>query len=128
MRAALALLVAVVLAVGGSPGVWAGEEVIGQGRFVGKSGHKTSGGVRLVRTDTGVKVVLEGDFRFDGAPDPKVGLGRGGYDKSAKLSALRKNRGEQSYDLPASLDPARYDEVWVWCEQYAVPLGFAKLK
>ena len=128
MRAALALLVALVLAVGASPGVWAGEQVIGQGRFVGKSGHKTSGGVRLVRTDTGVKVVLEGDFSFDGAPDPKVGLGRGGYDRAAKLSALRQNRGEQSYDLPASLDPARYDEVWVWCEKYAVPLGFAKLQ
>lgn len=128
MRAALTVLVAVVLVAWASSGVWAAEQVIGQGRFVGKSGHKTSGGVRLVKTDTGYKVVLEGDFSFDGAPDPKVGLGRGGYDKAAQLSALRANRGEQSYDLPASLDPARYDEVWVWCEKYAVPLGFAKLK
>ena len=41
---------------------------------------------------------------------------------------MTSNSGEQSYQIPASVDPGDYTEVWVWCEQYAVPLGVATLK
>jgi len=104
------------------------EQVLASGAFSGKSGHTASGGVRIVRTGAGVTVVLGPDFKFDGAPDPKLGFGKDGYVKATQFSVLKSNNGEQTYDLPAGLDPADYNEVWVWCEQYSVPLGVATLQ
>lgn len=111
-----------------SPSAHAGDEVIARGTFTGKSGHATSGGVSVVKTDEGTVVVLDPDFSFDGAPDPKLGFGRNGYDKSAKFSVLMSNSGRQTYPVSDRIDPAGYTEVWIWCERYAVPLGVAKLK
>ncbi len=110
-------------------GVQAAEDVIARGTFTGASGHKTSGGVSLVRTDAGTKIVLEQDFSLDGAPDPRVGLGRdGAYDAKTQLAPLSANKGRQAYPIPASVDSAAYNEVYIWCEKYSVPLGVAKLK
>jgi hypothetical protein len=106
----------------------AGDEVLASGAFRGKSGHAASGGVSVVKTETGVRVVLGRDFKFDGAPDPKLGFGKNGYVKASQFSVLKSNDGEQTYDIPAALDPAGYNEVWVWCEQYSVPLGVANLE
>jgi hypothetical protein len=104
------------------------DETIAKGNFSGQSGHATTGGVSVRKTQGGTVVVLAPDFSFDGAPDPKLGFGKNGYDASTQFSALRSNSGEQSYEIPASVDPGDYNEVWVWCEQYAVPLGRATLK
>jgi hypothetical protein len=104
------------------------EQVLASGAFGGKSGHVASGGVRIVKTATGIAVVLGPDFKFDGAPDPKLGFGKNGYVKTTQFSALKSNSGEQTYEIPAVIDPADYNEVWVWCEQYSVPLGVAKLE
>lgn len=123
---AIAAFAAAVLAMPISAS--AGDETIASGSFVGKSNHVTSGTVSVVKTDSGTKVVLGSDFDFDGAPDPKLGFGKNGYDKSSQFSVLKANKGEQSYEIPASVDPESYNEVWVWCEQYSVPLGVAKLK
>ena len=123
---AIAAFTAAALAMSSSAS--AGDETIASGTFVGKSNHVTSGTVSVVKTDSGTKVVLESDFDFDGAPDPKLGFGKNGYDKSSQFSVLKANKGEQSYEIPASINPENYNEVWVWCEQYSVPLGVAKLK
>ena len=110
-------------------GAQAAEDVIATGTFAGASGHATSGGVSVVRTDAGAMVVFEQDFNHDGAPDPKVGFGRdGAYDAAAQLAPLGANTGGQSYPVPASVDPEKYNEVYIWCETYNVPLGVAKLK
>ncbi len=104
------------------------DHVLASGAFRGQSGHAASGGVRVVKTATGIAVVLERDFKFDGAPDPKLGFGRNGYVESTQFSALKSNSGQQTYEIPAAIDPADYTEVWVWCEKYAVPLGVATLE
>ena len=44
------------------------------GSFVGQSNHVTKGGV----TVNGSNIQLESSFWFDGAPDPRVGLGKNG--------------------------------------------------
>ena len=106
----------------------AGSGEVATGSFVGQSGHKASGEVSVQKTAAGAVVVLKRSFNFDGAPDPKLGFGKNGYDKSTQFSPLRSNSGEQSYEIPASIDPENYDEVWIWCEKYSVPLGVAKLK
>ena len=103
-------------------------QVLASGNFQGQSGHAASGGVSVVKTTNGTVVVLESDFEFDGAPDPKLGFGKNGYVKSTQFSILRSNSGKQTYEIPATIEPADYTEVWVWCEKFSVPLGVAILK
>ncbi len=104
------------------------DHVLASGTFRGASGHAASGGVSVVKTATGIRVVLRPDFRFDGAPDPKLGFGKNGYVKSTQFSHLKSNSGGQTYEIPSTIDPADYTEVWVWCEKYSVPLGVANLE
>ena len=122
---AVALVIAINLLVQGQA---AADETLASGSFKGASGHVASGGVSVQKTTDGVVVVLGEDFSFDGAPDPKLGFGKDGYDKTSQFSHLQANSGKQVYKIPASIDPAQYNEVWVWCERYAVPLGVARLK
>ena len=133
MRQALIVKAVLVLGLAAAPMVapqtsWGADQVLVSGTFRGMSGHAASGGVRVVKAADGVRVVLDADFRFDGAPDPKLGFGHNGYVKSTQFSALKSNSGEQTYRVPDSLDPAAYSEFWIWCQQYSVPLGVATLK
>jgi len=98
-----------------------------KGSFVGKKGHTTTGTAKLVKKDGVWKVKLLDDFTFDGAPDPKVALGKDGYDKSTLMGLLKSNKGASSYQLPSGVDGSKYNEVWIWCEKFNVPLGVAKL-
>ena len=93
------------------------------GSFTGASNHVTTGTAEIA----GNQVNLLADFTFDGAPDPKVALGRNGYDKSTLMGPLKSNSGASSYTIPAGIDPSQYNEVWIWCERFNVPLGVAKL-
>lgn len=105
------------------------EEVISSGQFEGRSRHVTTGGVTIKKTAKGAIVILEKDFVLDGAPDPKVGFGNNGkYDIASQLSVLKSKTGRQEYAIPASVDPSRYNEIYIWCEKFSVPLGVAKLK
>jgi hypothetical protein len=54
------------------------DQVLASGAFQGKSGHAASGGLSVVKTGSGVAVVLGRDFKFDGAPDSKPSFGKGG--------------------------------------------------
>ena len=104
-------------------------DVILRGQFEGRNNHETSGMATVERSAGGATVVLGEDFSFDGAPDPKVGFGRDGvYDESAQLHALKSNDGRQEYTVPSSVDPTRYNELYIWCQCYSVPLGVAKLE
>ncbi|MEM7643399.1 MAG: DM13 domain-containing protein [Pseudomonadota bacterium] len=93
------------------------------GTFEGASNHITTGTAEIADG----QVNLLADFTFDGAPDPKVALGRDGYDASTLMGALESDTGAQSYAIPAGINPDDYNEVWIWCEQFNVPLGVAKL-
>jgi hypothetical protein len=106
----------------------AADTMIANGTFQGKNGHVASGGVSVVKTADGIVVLLRDDFSFDGAPDPKLGFGKGGYIKSTQFSALKSNNGGQRYSIPSRIDTAAYTEIWIWCQRYAVPLGRAVLK
>ena len=105
------------------------DENLASGTFKGASGHRTSGSVSVVKTSEGIQVVLGDDFKFDGAPDARVGFGKNGkYDSKSHLELLRSNKGGQVYNVPASLNIDGYNEVYIWCKQYAVSLGVAKIK
>ncbi len=122
----LAAFVSVFLVASPLP-VNAESSVLAAGRFEGRSGHTVSGGVTILKTDSGYVALLESDFSLDGAPDPKLGLGKDGYQASTQFAVLRSEKGLQAYELPANIDPTSYNEFWVWCEKFSVPLGVARL-
>ena len=101
--------------------------VIKTGKFEGRSEHIVKGKVSVLQTSSGYVVVLEPDFSLDGAPDPKLGFGKNGYDASTMFSKLNSITGVQAYNLPTSIDPNKYSEIWLWCEKFNVPLGVANL-
>ena len=100
----------------------------GSGGFSGVNGHQAAGQVAVVKTADGWEVRLQDDFTFDGAPDPWVGFGTSGsFVPATDFHRLRSNTGAQVYKVPADIDAAAYDEVYIWCRRYSVPLGVAKL-
>jgi hypothetical protein len=128
----IAALVAIAMTAAlfsGPTAALAGEDIVASGSFKGASSHVTNGNVTIRKTADGVVVVLEDDFDFDGAPDPKLGFGKDGrYDRASQISHLGSNKGRQVYEVPAHVEPEAYNEFYVWCEKYNVPLGVADLK
>ncbi len=112
------------LATTAAPAAFAG----GHGRlfsFVGINNHTVTGTAEIA----GTTVNLLDDFVFDGAPDPKVALGKDGtYDPDTLSGLLKSDTGASSYELPAGINPDDYNEVWIWCERFNVGLAIASAK
>ncbi len=105
------------------------DESARSGTFKGLSKHDTSGSVTLIHTEDGPVIEFGDDFSFDGAPDPKVALGKDGkYDPATLIRLLDANSGAQSYAVPDSIDVSEYNEIYIWCEKYSVGLGVASLE
>ncbi|GAB5467853.1 MAG: hypothetical protein Kilf2KO_08830 [Rhodospirillales bacterium] len=116
------------LALTGLP-AQAADTTVAQGTFTGASDHITTGGVSIVTTPEGSFVVLAEDFSLDGAPDPHVALGKDGtYDASTRAGLLKSNSGAGRYKLPEGVDPSAFNEVYIWCVKYSVPLGVAQVQ
>ncbi|MEO1008988.1 MAG: DM13 domain-containing protein [Planctomycetota bacterium] len=137
LRSALPLLAAVaatsmLAACGSSSSTMVEGAVAGQtvatGSFSGRNDHIVTGSVSIIRDGSDHFVVLADDFSLDGAPDPKIGFGTSGaYDDATTFTALRNKTGAQTYAVPAGIDPTQYNEVYIWCEQFAVALGVAPI-
>lgn len=99
------------------------------GTFSGLSDHITTGGVSIVKTSSGYIAILESDFDLDGAPAPTLGFGNdGAFDKATEFTKLNSIKGLQVYAIPATINPADFNEFYVWCADFSVPLGVASLK
>lgn len=103
------------------------SEVIMSGTFEGRSKHVTTGGVSIVKTVSGYVAILESDFDLDGAPAPTLGFGKDGFDDKTEFTKLESEKGLQVYAIPASINPADYNEFYVWCADFSVALGVAQL-
>ena len=104
------------------------EEVVRSGEFVGKSDHITTGGVTVEKISSGIIVRLAADFSLDGAPEPSVGFGKDGeYDPDSDLGDLVLIEGRQTYLLPKEVDYTQYNEIYIWCDKFSVPLGVATI-
>jgi len=95
--------------------------------FAKKNSYAVTGYAEVVKQGNGYVVNLSDDFTFANAPDPKIALGRNGYDKSTLMGLLKSSKGASSYQVPAGINADDYNEVWIWCEQYNVPLAVATL-
>ncbi|MCK0103236.1 DM13 domain-containing protein [Pseudohalocynthiibacter sp. F2068] len=99
------------------------------GMFTGASNHVTTGGVTILKTaDGGALVVLDTDFSLDGAPDPHVGFGKdGAFEVATDLGKLEKSDGLQVFVVPPTVNVDDFNEIYVWCLEFGVPLGIAAL-
>ena len=43
------------------------------------------------------------------------------------LGAIKGNRGNQNYELPADTDLSKYRSVSIWCKRFGVNFGSARL-
>ena len=103
-------------------------QTISAGNFSGRSDHVTTGQVSLERTANGYQLNFAADFFLDGAPDPVVAFGNGEtFAVANKIGALKNRTGAQLYTLPSNFKPGQFSQVYVWCEQFSVPLGVADL-
>ncbi|MFK7838636.1 MAG: DM13 domain-containing protein [Sulfitobacter sp.] len=99
------------------------------GTFTGASDHITTGGVTVTQNADGTATVtFDASFSLDGAPDPHVGFGKDGqYIDTADLGVLKNKDGSQSYVVPANLNIDDFNELYIWCLKFGVPLGVAEL-
>ena len=103
-------------------------DVLQTGTFVGAGGHKASGNVSIVMDGDVMKVVFAEDFVLQQAPAPQLRVGQGRYTKGTIFATLAKFKGVQEYTISAGTDLGQFNEFWIWCEKFNVPLAVAKLR
>jgi hypothetical protein len=116
----------------------AGNTLLASGTIITHE-HESSGTVRLVKLADGqVQLVFENLSTSDG-PDLHVWLTdqpvRAGADgwfvfddgRYVELGALKANKGNQVYDVPAGTDLDALTSVTIWCKRFAVSFGAAEL-
>lgn len=104
-------------------------EIVALGSFSGLDGHRAEGSAKLLKIAEKYYIRFEDDFRVTNGPDLFVYLGKDGqYDASTRVAGLKGNIGGQNYEIPADLNPANYNEIWVWCRAFSVAFGKAVLK
>ena len=87
--------------------------------------HTGSGNVNVIQVGDRHTIRFEENFDVANGPDLYVGFGKDGeYIKGSEIGKLKGNIGSQNYELPAGIDLADYNEVWIWCKAFSV--GFAK--
>lgn len=105
------------------------DKIAASGTFAGGSDHIKTGGVSIVKTDAGATVViLDQNFSLDGALNPTVGFGKDGkFVTASLLGDLQNKDGLQVYVVPAGVNSADFNEIYIWCDEFSVPLGVATL-
>lgn len=131
MKKRIFLLFAVALAfspiVVKAQDVLSGGEVIKTANFTGQGGHTVSGEMQIIKKGEIHYLVLQDDFSFDGAPDPKIGFSiKDKFSEDSLFSGLNLDKGKQIYRLPFDFNPADYDEVTIWCDKFNAFLAEAK--
>ncbi len=105
------------------------------GAFVGADTvHQGKGQATVLRSGTGANVLRLTDFEVTNGPDLKVYLAVSESPEKASdvldggwisLGPLKGNIGDQTYVIPADVDPAKYGSVVIWCEQFSVLFAHA---
>lgn len=104
-------------------------QTISAGTFAGVAGHSAGGTAKLLKTGNSYYLRFEDDFKVTNGPDLFVYFGRDGkYANTAQVAALKGNVGSQNYAVPPGINPADFNEIWVWCRAFSVPFGVAALK
>lgn len=97
------------------------------GTFVNKV-HVVSGTAALYEFN-GNKVLLLDPFMTENGPDLKVYLSLNEAATSfINLGNLKSTTGKQTYDIPANTDIPAQMYVHIWCQQFSVNFGQARVQ
>ncbi|MEU1398212.1 DM13 domain-containing protein [Micromonospora zamorensis] len=114
------------------------NEILAAGEFVTHE-HETTGSAEIVRLANGRHQLVVKDLKTSNGPDLRVWLtdqpvtrGAAGWrvfddGEWVELAKLKGNKGNQVYELPASVDPRDFRSVSIWCKRFAVSFGAADL-
>ena len=112
--------------------------VLAEGALISHE-HKTSGTVKILQLADGSRILrLENLSTSDGprvevwmtdAPVIEGGAGWFVFDdgRYESLGAIKGNKGNQNYEIPADLDLGEFSSVSLWCVTFAVSFGAAEL-
>ena len=90
--------------------------------------HETRGRATVLRRADGRLLLTLTDFETDAGPDLRVRLvpaGAKGVDGGTDIGALKGNKGDQQYAVPAGAPTGR---VVIWCRAFSVSFGAAHLR
>lgn len=89
--------------------------------------HPTSGRARMILSEGKWSLVLE-DFSTDPGPDLRVYLASNlQAQKFINLGKLKSTSGTQVYGVDGMPELASYPYVLIWCQQFSVLFGQAKM-
>jgi hypothetical protein len=109
--------------------------ILSSGSFQGLA-HETKGVATIHRLPDGKRILRLTEFETSNGPDVRVYLVAapdGKDDETVKrggfidLGAMKGNRGNQNYDVPADTDLNKYLSVSIWCRRFGVNFGAASL-
>jgi hypothetical protein len=97
------------------------------------SAHRGTGTARILETTEGAVLRLE-DFEVTNGPDLYVVLAESEsprehdeFGEYVELARLKGNIGNQTYTLPAGIDPEAYRSVVIYCKAFSVVFATAAL-
>jgi hypothetical protein len=113
----------------------ASTTVLAEGAFQSLE-HPTSGTALLLELSDGRRFLRFEDLDTSNGPDLRVYLSEvpasddwHAYgERFVDLGALKGNRGDQNYEIPAGTDLARYRSGVIWCRRFTVGFGVAPLR
>jgi hypothetical protein len=109
--------------------------VLVTGRFHSVA-HDTSGMVTIHQLSDGQRLVRLTAFETSNGPDVRVYLvaAKDASDNETvtkagfvDLGAMKGNKGDQNYQVPANLDLNQYQSVTIWCRRFGVNFATAPL-
>ena len=101
--------------------------------------HATTGTVRIIKQPDGSRILTLENLDTSNGPDVHVWLsaadvveGQAGWYTAGSaahhdLGLIKGNQGNQVYEIPDSVDLSRYKSVDLWCVQFSVSFGAARL-
>ena len=101
------------------------------GSFIGAGDgfHNAEGLVKVIPLGDKATILRLENFKSTNGPNVHLYLAT---DKAASnfidLGRLKANNGNQNYYIPNGTDLAKYNMVLVWCKDFSVLFGSAKLK
>jgi len=103
------------------------DSLLSMGSFINEV-HPTSGTVKLFQNDTEYTLQFE-NLQSDNGPDLRVYISTDkGIGNSISLGALKAISGNFSYTFPLTTDISGKDNVLIWCKDFSVLFGSAKLQ
>jgi hypothetical protein len=110
-------------------------KTLAQGRFHSNA-HETIGDAAILSLGDGRRILRLTNFSTSNGPDVRVYLVAAADvqdDETVKnagfveLGPMKGNKGDQNYEVPASIDLAQYRTVTIWCKRFSVNFGSAPL-